>query len=1156
MQRGTYTLALSSESGCSVSSQLEVTVIGTFTTYYADADGDGFGDASAMLEATEQPEGYVLDNTDCDDTNETVYPGAIEICDGLDNDCNGLTDDENINPIPICNDITIVLDETGNYTLTQADIDAIGAGSSDNCSAITLSVDTTTFDCSNVGQANPITMTVTDGNNNSATCTATVFVTETQPPVLVCEPAIFISNTPGLCSGTTILTEPTVTDNCTTNANSLKFDGINDRVTLPEFNIGTSDFTIETWIKPNANVAGYLVSNRTNEPNQQGNWFVLSRQASGNIAFEMAASGSPSYLPMVSNSSTPPNTWTHIAVSRQGTMVTLYINGVADSSVNDSFVRNLSTGNFSLLGGFPAFNAAWFNGKMKEVRIWEVARTATEINTYINSAITPQAGLKAVYHFNQGTNGLDNTGITSLIDDSGNNLNGTLVNFTLNGTSSNFVNDMFMYNDAPAIFPLGDTLVTWTATDDSGNSATCTQLVTVNDTEAPIAQCQPVTVTLDSNGVGTISATDLNDGSTDNCGIQSIQIGNVLSQYLKDGNFNNIGHGQSFTASTTGYLKSVKILVQGNQTGKTIHFYNSGTGSGISGSVGTPVYSETNVAFVDSANGTIWTEIVLSTPFPVIAGNQYSFVIEEFSHVYYTGFGNSYSGGSFIFNYDLSSGCCSWGDMAFELSFLEDEATFDCSHLGTNTVALTVTDESGNMSSCFTTVTVISTSVYYADADNDGYGNPAVSYVGCAQAGYVLDNTDCDDTNNTVYPGATEICYDGLDNDCDGIIDNGCTPIVSVVQPAQCGITLSTLDSYVYANLVAGAQGYRFRVTNLSTNEVQTIDRALRVFRFTQLTSYAFATEYSVEVSVRINNVWQPFYGTPCTVSTPDTTTQIQASQCNTAISNLNNSIFADIVPFATGYRFRVTNTLNPIDVQTIDRPIRDFRMTNLATVEFNTTYNVEVAVRNTDGTYLSYGPVCNITTPMFPTVGLEDAQCDEYLVSSNTETLFAESYPGVEQYRFLLENINLPYNQTVDRATRTVTLNNFTGLVPGEMYTVRVAIRLNGVWGPYGKSCSIITPGGEIILIRTEESTNETGFRAIAYPNPFATSFTLDVRTSNTEVVSLTVYDMAGRLLEVREVKAQDVTNYQFGDRYSSGVYNVIVTQGEETRTVRVVKQ
>ncbi|MEZ4838952.1 T9SS type A sorting domain-containing protein [Flavobacterium sp.] len=438
----------------------------------------------------------------------------------------------------------------------------------------------------------------------------------------------------------------------------------------------------------------------------------------------------------------------------------------------------------------------------------------------------------------------------------------------------------------------------------------------------------------------------------------------------------------------------------------------------------------------------------------------------------------------------------------------------------------------------------------YVDADNDGFGSSTLAPSG------VTNNTDCDDTNNTVYPGATEICYDGLDNDCDGTIDNGCTPIVSVVQPAQCGQTLATIDSYVYANLVAGAQGYRFRVTDMTTNEVQSIDRALRVFRLTQLTNYAFNRTYTVEVSVRINNVWQPFYGTPCNVSTPDTTTQVQASQCNTVISNVNNAIFADIVPFATGYRFRVTNTLNPIDVQTIDRPIRDFRMNLLSNIQFNTTYNVEVAVRNTDGEYLSYGPVCNITTPLFPTVGLEDAQCDEYMVTSNTEVLYAESYPGVEQYRFLLENVSLAYSQAVDRATRTFSLSNFTGLLPGEMYTVRVAIRLNGVWGPYGKSCSVIAPGGEIIVIRPGDSMGGTEFKAIAYPNPFETSFTIDVRTSNTEAVSLTVYDMAGRLLEVKEVKAQDVTNYQFGEGYPSGVYNLVVTQGNETRTVRVVKQ
>ena len=65
------------------------------TTFYRDADGDGFGDASNSTQACTAPTGYISSNTDCNDDDNTVYPGAIEICDGKDNDCNG-TIDENI----------------------------------------------------------------------------------------------------------------------------------------------------------------------------------------------------------------------------------------------------------------------------------------------------------------------------------------------------------------------------------------------------------------------------------------------------------------------------------------------------------------------------------------------------------------------------------------------------------------------------------------------------------------------------------------------------------------------------------------------------------------------------------------------------------------------------------------------------------------------------------------------------------------------------------------------------------------------------------------------------------------------------------------------------------------------------------------------------
>jgi hypothetical protein len=157
-------------------------------TWYEDADNDGFGNPASITQlACDQPPGYVSNNTDCNDdpvTGGMTNPAATEVCDDIDNDCDGMVDtaDPNFvdNTLPT---ITCVGQATLNFN-GEASIQIDGMNSpvnlqivaNDNCGITGTTISPSSISASQVGQSVPVTITVTDGKGNPATCTTQISV--------------------------------------------------------------------------------------------------------------------------------------------------------------------------------------------------------------------------------------------------------------------------------------------------------------------------------------------------------------------------------------------------------------------------------------------------------------------------------------------------------------------------------------------------------------------------------------------------------------------------------------------------------------------------------------------------------------------------------------------------------------------------------------------------------------------------------------------------------------------------------------------------------------------------------------------------------------------------------------------------------------------
>ncbi len=452
--------------------------------------------------------------------------------------------------------------------------------------------------------------------------------------------------------------------------------------------------------------------------------------------------------------------------------------------------------------------------------------------------------------------------------------------------------------------------------------------------------------------------------------------------------------------------------------------------------------------------------------------------------------------------------------------------------VGTTTVTWTVTDSSSNASTATQTVivTYLTASTTITSATPYFWSVSGLTY---ASSGVYTFNT---------------------------VNESGCTVIntlnLTITVPTfivgtSCGATISGLNVTINTPVVSGATSYTFRLTNLDTMAPsQTVVRPVNnvALSNTYFPGITLGTNYQIEVSVNAG----PF-GPPCTVRTPAPTSTIGA-HCGTTVTSMSQYVYCTAASSVTGYRFRVTNLITN-GVTIVDSSLNRFSFTQvpLPVRAFGATYLIEVALRNTDGSYLPYSVGCTISTPAFPTTSIRPIQCGNYQATSLTESFVASIVATATKYRFRLKSV-VPVglsSATIDRLVNSCSLSMFPALPAGTACTIEVSLEIGGVFGPYGSACTIITPG---LTKAAPVVSNE--FKAIAYPNPFASDFMFDVKTSSESAIQIRVYDMLGKQVDNRNVEVADIENLQIGVNYPSGVYNVIVSQGENMQTLRVIKR
>ncbi|MBL4705887.1 MAG: HYR domain-containing protein, partial [Flavobacteriales bacterium] len=443
---------------------------------------------------------------------------------------------DGVNPVAVCQNITIFLDGTGNATATAA---AVDNGSTDNCGITGMSLDVTAFTCLDLG-ANPVVLTVVDGSANSDNCGATVTVVDNTDPIAVCQNVTIFLDGTGNATTTAVAVDNGSSDNCSVASLAL------DITTFTCANIGANAVTLTvTDGSGNFATCGAIVTvvDNTNP--------TITCPGNQNVAFDAAcqytlldytamATSADNCSEVVTQSpiagtvitatttitltSTDPSSnsafCTFDVIPADGINpvaicqnITINVDGTGNATATAAAVDFGSTDNCAVTGmslDITAFTCLDLGANPVVLTVVDASGNSDNCAATVTVVdnIDPTAVCQSITIF------LDATG----------NATATAAAVDFGSTDNCSVASLALDITAFTCADIGANAVTLTVTDGSGNTATCAATVTVVDNINPTAVCQNISVALDATGNATITAGAIDNGSSDNCSIASMTL--------------------------------------------------------------------------------------------------------------------------------------------------------------------------------------------------------------------------------------------------------------------------------------------------------------------------------------------------------------------------------------------------------------------------------------------------------------------------------------------------------------------------------------------------------------------------------------------------------------------------------------------------------